>query len=42
MGSIGAAALHQLGRWDEADRLLGTTGLGAAAPYGAASRRSPR
>jgi DNA-binding CsgD family transcriptional regulator/tetratricopeptide (TPR) repeat protein len=23
MGSIGAAALHQLGRWDEADRLLG-------------------
>ena len=23
MGSIGAGALHQLGRWDEADRLLG-------------------
>jgi DNA-binding CsgD family transcriptional regulator/tetratricopeptide (TPR) repeat protein len=23
MGSIGAAALHQLGQWDEADRLLG-------------------
>lgn len=23
MGSIGAAALHQLGRWDEADTLLG-------------------
>ena len=23
MGSIGAAALHQLGRWDEAEQLLG-------------------
>ena len=35
MGSIGAAALHQLGRWDEAERLLGTGGAGAAAaPYG--------
>jgi DNA-binding CsgD family transcriptional regulator/tetratricopeptide (TPR) repeat protein len=35
MGSIGAAALHQLGRWDEADRLLGTGQPGAGtAPYG--------
>jgi DNA-binding CsgD family transcriptional regulator/tetratricopeptide (TPR) repeat protein len=33
MGSIAAAALHQLGRWDQADRLLGTGGAGAA-PYG--------
>jgi DNA-binding CsgD family transcriptional regulator/tetratricopeptide (TPR) repeat protein len=32
MGSIAAAALHQLGRWDEADRLLGAgrVGLGAS------------
>ena len=29
MGSIGAAALHQLGRWDEADRLLGDSDTGA-------------
>ena len=29
MGSIGAAALHQLGRWDEAEHLLGD-GLAAA------------
>ena len=35
MGSIAAAALLQLGRWDEADRLLGTGRAGAgAAPYG--------
>jgi DNA-binding CsgD family transcriptional regulator/tetratricopeptide (TPR) repeat protein len=27
MGSIAAAALHQLGRWDEAERLLGDPGL---------------
>jgi DNA-binding CsgD family transcriptional regulator len=26
MGSIGAGALHQLGRWDEADRVLGDAG----------------
>ncbi len=26
MGSIGAAALHMLGRWDEAERLLGDAG----------------
>ena len=29
MGSIGAAALQQLGRWDEADRLLGDGGAGS-------------
>jgi len=35
MGSIAAAALHQLGRWDEADRLLGAGRVGvAASPYG--------
>jgi DNA-binding CsgD family transcriptional regulator/tetratricopeptide (TPR) repeat protein len=35
MGSIGAAALHQLGRWDEADRLLGAGRAGVdGAPYG--------
>ena len=33
MGSIAAAALHQLGRWDEADRLLGAGRVGAP-PYG--------
>ena len=35
MGSIAAAALHQLGRWDEADRLLGAGRVGVgASPYG--------
>ncbi len=35
MGSIGAAALHQLGRWDEADRLLGAGRAGSdGVPYG--------
>jgi DNA-binding CsgD family transcriptional regulator len=31
MGSIGAAALHMLGRWDEAERLLGDVGQAAEA-----------
>jgi DNA-binding CsgD family transcriptional regulator/tetratricopeptide (TPR) repeat protein len=31
MGTIGAGALHQLGRWDEADRLLGDARLAAEA-----------
>ena len=35
MGSIAAAALQQLGRWDEADRLLGAARAGTdGAPYG--------
>ncbi len=29
-GSLGAGALHQLGRWDEADRLLGDAGAAHA------------
>jgi DNA-binding CsgD family transcriptional regulator len=31
MGTLGAAALHQLGRWDEATRLLGDARLAAEA-----------
>jgi DNA-binding CsgD family transcriptional regulator/tetratricopeptide (TPR) repeat protein len=37
MGSIGAAALHLLGRWDEAQRLLGDPGRGDATGLTAAA-----
>jgi DNA-binding CsgD family transcriptional regulator/tetratricopeptide (TPR) repeat protein len=38
MGSIGAGALHQLGRWDEADRLLGDPGAAHAGGLTAVAR----